>query len=83
MLKAQVYAGGCAGTFLHKGYRFDAGATVAGGIQPGGSRCGLPNLRLVGDPVFPGQSTAGVVAGALRVARVVMRQLPKGHCVDS
>ncbi|MCK6580575.1 MAG: NAD(P)/FAD-dependent oxidoreductase [Anaerolineae bacterium] len=36
VLESQTYAGGSAGTFLHKGYRFDAGATVAGGFQPGG-----------------------------------------------
>lgn len=36
VLEAHVYPGGCAGTFYHKGYRFDAGATVAGGFQPGG-----------------------------------------------
>ena len=36
VLEAQVYVGGCAGTFSHKGYRFDAGATLAGGFQPGG-----------------------------------------------
>ena len=54
VLKAHVYDGGCAGTFLHRGHRFDAGATVAGGFQSGGPRCGLSNLRLVGDSVFPG-----------------------------
>ncbi len=36
VLEAHIYPGGCAGTFFHKGYRFDAGATVAGGFQPGG-----------------------------------------------
>ena len=36
MLEAGVYPGGSAGTFYHKGYRFDAGATLAGGFQPGG-----------------------------------------------
>lgn len=36
VLEAQTYAGGSAGTFFHKGYRFDAGATVAGGFQPNG-----------------------------------------------
>jgi C-3',4' desaturase CrtD len=36
LLEAQTYPGGCAGTFFHKGYRFDAGATVAGGFQPNG-----------------------------------------------
>jgi C-3',4' desaturase CrtD len=36
VLEGQVYPGGCAGTFYHQGYRFDAGATVVGGFQPGG-----------------------------------------------
>jgi C-3',4' desaturase CrtD len=36
VLEAHVYPGGCAGTFYHKGYRFDAGATCAGGFQEGG-----------------------------------------------
>jgi C-3',4' desaturase CrtD len=36
VLEGHVYPGGCAGTFYHKGYRFDAGATLAGGFQPGG-----------------------------------------------
>lgn len=41
-----------------------------------GPRTGLPNLRLVGDSIFPGQSTAGVTLGALRVAADVQRSLP-------
>lgn len=36
VLEAHIYAGGCAGTFFHQGYRFDAGATLAGGFAPGG-----------------------------------------------
>ena len=36
VLEAHVYPGGSAGTFYHKGYRFDAGATLAGGFSPGG-----------------------------------------------
>lgn len=36
VLEAHIYAGGCAGTFYHQGYRFDAGATLAGGFYPGG-----------------------------------------------
>ncbi len=35
VLEAHVYPGGCAGTFYHQGYRFDAGATLAGGFAPG------------------------------------------------
>lgn len=42
-----------------------------------GPRTGLPNLRLVGDSIFPGQSTAGVTLGALRVAKDVQRFLPR------
>lgn len=36
VLEAHVYPGGCAGTFFHKNYRFDAGATLAGGFHAGG-----------------------------------------------
>lgn len=36
VLEAHVYPGGCAGTFYHQKYRFDAGATLAGGFHPGG-----------------------------------------------
>jgi C-3',4' desaturase CrtD len=36
VLEAHIYAGGCAATFYHKGYRFDAGATLAAGFYPGG-----------------------------------------------
>lgn len=36
VLEAHVYPGGCAGTYFHKGYRFEAGATLAGGFYPGG-----------------------------------------------
>jgi C-3',4' desaturase CrtD len=34
-------------------------------------RTGIPNLRIVGDSIFPGQSTAGVTLGAIRVWRDV------------
>ena len=33
VLEAHVYPGGCAGTFFHQGYKFDAGATLAGGFS--------------------------------------------------
>jgi C-3',4' desaturase CrtD len=38
-----------------------------------GPRTGIANLRIVGDSIFPGQSTAGVTLGALRVADDVRR----------
>lgn len=43
VLESQVVPGGCASTFYHQGYRFDAGATLAGGFYPGG-----PMDRLAG-----------------------------------
>ncbi|HNT24882.1 MAG TPA: NAD(P)/FAD-dependent oxidoreductase [Anaerolineales bacterium] len=36
VLEAHVSPGGCAATYFHQGYRFDAGATLAGGFYPGG-----------------------------------------------
>jgi C-3',4' desaturase CrtD len=36
VLEAQAYPGGCASTYYHQGYRFDSGATLAGGFYPGG-----------------------------------------------
>jgi C-3',4' desaturase CrtD len=36
VLEAHIYPGGCAGSFYHQGYRFDAGATLAGGYYTGG-----------------------------------------------
>lgn len=44
-----------------------------------GPRTGIPNLRLVGDSIFPGQSTAGVTLGGMRVARDVLRQLSRAE----
>jgi phytoene dehydrogenase-like protein len=41
-----------------------------------GPGVGLANLWLVGDSVFPGQSTAGVTLGAMRVATAVLRETP-------
>ncbi|MEM6283643.1 MAG: FAD-dependent oxidoreductase, partial [Chloroflexota bacterium] len=41
-----------------------------------GPRTGIENLRLVGDSIFPGQSTAGVSLGAIRVADDVKRNVP-------
>jgi phytoene dehydrogenase-like protein len=40
-----------------------------------GPATGLPGVWLVGDSIFPGQSTAGVTTGAIRVAREVLNSL--------
>ncbi len=51
VLEAHVYAGGSAGTFYHKKYRFDAGATLAGGFAPGGPHHQL--AEMLGDLEWP------------------------------
>jgi phytoene dehydrogenase-like protein len=40
-----------------------------------GPRTGIVNVRLIGDSIFPGQSTAGVTLGAIRVVQDVKRTL--------
>jgi C-3',4' desaturase CrtD len=56
VLEAHVYPGGCAGTFYHQGYRFDAGATLAGGFYPGGPMDLL--ARATGISRWPGRPAA-------------------------
>ncbi|MCA9968223.1 MAG: hypothetical protein KC423_28450, partial [Anaerolineales bacterium] len=41
-----------------------------------GPSTGIPNLWLVGDSVFPGQSTAAVTLGGMRVATAVLQAIP-------
>lgn len=53
VLEAHVYPGGCAGTFYHQGYRFDAGATLAGGFAPGGPHAALADDLGLTWPVAP------------------------------
>jgi C-3',4' desaturase CrtD len=69
VLEAQVYPGGCASTFFHQGYRFDTGATLAGGFYPGG-----PMERLA--------SAVGIGAWPARPADIAMLvHLPDGTSV--
>ena len=53
VLEAHVYPGGSAGTFYHKGHRFDAGATLAGGFSPGGPHARLAESLGLEWPVTP------------------------------
>ncbi len=53
VLEAHVYAGGSAGTFFHQGYRFDAGATLAGGFAPGGPHTQIAEMLGLTWPVRP------------------------------
>lgn len=70
VLEAHIYAGGCAGTFFHQGYRFDAGATLAAGFHPGGP------MQLLGQE-------AGVSAWPVRPEdRALSVHLPDGGVID-
>jgi len=51
--EAHVYAGGCAGTFFHQGYRFDAGATLVGGFSANGPHARLAEILGLEWPVTP------------------------------
>ena len=53
VLEAHVYPGGSAGTFYHKGYQFDAGATLAGGFSSGGPHARLAEILDLEWPVRP------------------------------
>lgn len=53
VLEAHVYPGGCAGTFFHGGYRFDAGATLAAGFEPDGGMTRLGAALGIEWPVEP------------------------------
>ncbi len=53
VLEAHVYPGGSAGTFYHKGYRFDAGATLAGGFSPSGPHARLAESLGLTWPIKP------------------------------
>ncbi|MBK8906318.1 MAG: FAD-dependent oxidoreductase [Anaerolineaceae bacterium] len=53
VLEAHVYPGGCAGTFYHKKYRFEAGATLAGGFAPGGPHARVAEMLGLTWPIHP------------------------------
>lgn len=55
LLEAHVYPGGSAGTFYHKGYRFDAGATLAGGFHPGGPHDVVGRALGIRWPIHPAE----------------------------
>ena len=53
VLEAHTYPGGLAGTFIHRGYRFDAGATLLSGLAPGGPMALIAEALEVRFPVEP------------------------------
>jgi C-3',4' desaturase CrtD len=64
-------------TWTHRHLGMVGGFPQASLFKARGPRTGLPNLRLVGDSIFPGQSTAGVTLGAIRVVDDVQRSIPR------
>lgn len=60
VLEAGTYPGGCAGTFFHKGFRFDAGATLAGGFDRSGPHTRLAEMLGLEWPVQPIRDAAWV-----------------------
>lgn len=70
VLEAHIYPGGCAGTFFHQGYQFDAGATLLAGFYPGGPMdlvAGAAGIQRW--PVHPIQNVMSV-------------HLPEGYSID-
>jgi C-3',4' desaturase CrtD len=71
VLEAHVYPGGCAGAFYHKGYRFDAGATLAGGFYAGGPMDLV--ARAAGIEAWPARSADPAMAVHLPDGSTVVR----------
>lgn len=53
VLESHIYPGGSAGTFYHQKFRFDAGATLAGGFSPGGPHYRLAEILDLKWPIHP------------------------------
>lgn len=71
VLEAHVYPGGCAGTFYHQGYRFDAGATLAGGFYSGGPMDLVARATgIIAWPTKPHAEDSGFAAPALAAMTV-------------
>lgn len=71
VLEAHIYPGGCAGTFFHKGYKFDAGATLAGGFYPGGPMSLV--AEAAGISAWPGHHSEPAMVVHLRDGQQVTR----------
>lgn len=74
VLEAHVYPGGSAGTFYHQGYKFDAGATLAGGFYDGGPMDVL--ARVAGIESWP------LLSNKLDDQPKMTVHLPNGSSVD-
>lgn len=71
VLEAHIYPGGCAGTFFHQHYRFDAGATLAGGFYPDGPMDQV--AKAAGISSWPAHPAAPALAVHLPNGQTVVR----------
>jgi C-3',4' desaturase CrtD len=71
VLEAHVYPGGCAGTFYHQGYRFDAGATLAGGFYQGGPMDQL--AKVAGIVEWPARQADPVMSVFMPDGEIILR----------
>ena len=70
VLEAHVYPGGCAGTFYHQGYRYDAGATLAAGFNPSGGMTRLGEALGITWPVERAEAALAVhLPGGVTITR--------------
>lgn len=60
VLEAGNYPGGCAASFSHKGFRFEAGATLAGGFDSSGPHTRVAEILGLEWPVTPITNAAWV-----------------------
>ncbi|WP_114313305.1 phytoene desaturase family protein [Thermus caldifontis] len=77
VLEAHTYPGGLAGSFYHRGHRFEAGATLLTGLAPGAPLDGLGRLlgiRWPVEPVLQGFPLLEVLLPQGRVVRPVGRE---------
>lgn len=81
VLEAHIYPGGCAGTFYHKGYRFDAGATLAGGFYPGGPMDLV--AQAVGIPSWPIEPPSEAKVSTSAISEPAMTvHMPSGEQIN-
>ena len=70
VLEAHVYPGGCAGTFFHQGFRFDAGATLAAGFDSSGGLTRLGEALGITWPVEHAEAAMAVhLPGGVTITR--------------
>lgn len=83
VLEGHTYPGGLAGTFFHRGYRFDAGATLLAGFAPGGVFDRLERRLGVRFPVQRLPQGAGLMQVWLPGGERVERPVGRGYELEA